>query len=78
MQYFVIHMWSVGRVLVYRDVLISNKDIYNKQQQHRSRRGRLDCVSFLFCETKCSFFSKMEKKTKGVSVEYFLPFPFSF
>lgn len=30
MQYFVIHMWSVGRVFVSRDVLKNNnnKDIY--------------------------------------------------
>lgn len=39
--------------------------------------GRPDCVCFLFCETKHSFFSKMDK---NVSVEYFLPmfFPFLF
>lgn len=37
--------------------------------------GRPDCVCFLFCETKRSFFSKMDK---NVSMEYFLPLFFLF
>lgn len=73
MQYFVVHTWSVGSgcVFIYRDVLKSNNnnnDIY--KQQHTSRRGRGMPVSFLLCETKRSFFSKMEK---NVLMEYFLP-----
>lgn len=81
MQYFVVHTWSIGsgRVFIYRDVLKSNNNnIYISSSSSiwaEEDMGRPECVCFLFCETKRSFFSKMDK---NVSVEYFLPMFFLF